>query len=169
MRPLEDDRDEPSSSQGERQVRPRLRALRWKKKESEEEVVRVEQETKPNPQKEIDEDQTIQGCPAVQGQGSAHGKPRKRRFRDFPVDAVDLESTRLTVKLFAGESRLGLKRIEEDSWTARVQQGEGREAVFGGSEGGFGDEDEGEGVVFIGPGKNLGDWVCQGWPGGARN
>ena len=52
----------------------------------------------------------------------AHGKPRKRRFhpihRDFPVDAVDLESTRTTVKLFAGESRLGLKRIEEDSWAA---------------------------------------------------
>ena len=31
---------------------------------------------------------------------------------------VDLESTRTTVKLFAGESGLGLKRIEEDSWTA---------------------------------------------------
>ena len=136
-------REEPSSSQGERQVRPRLRALRWMKKEFEEEVIRVEQETKPNPQKEVDKDQTIHEAPwelekykvvpqskskdqwdwSVPGWAiRAHGKPRKRRFhpihRDFPVDAVDLESTRTTVKLFAGESRLGLTRIEEDSWTA---------------------------------------------------
>ena len=37
----------------------------------------------------------------------------------------------------------------------------------GGSEGGLGGEGAGEGVVLSG--ENLGDWVCQGWPGGARN
>ena len=52
----------------------------------------------------------------------AHGKPRKRRFhpihREFPLDAVQLESRRITVKLHTGASPLGIRSVEEDSWTA---------------------------------------------------
>ena len=46
-------------------------------------------------------------------------------------------------------------------------QGEGREAVFGNSEGGR--EGEGEGIVFVGSGEDLGGGVRQGWPSGARS
>ena len=136
----------------EREVRPRLRALRWllKKPSSEEKIEekKIEEEKK----SEDPEEDSHQGGPALPWELDqykvppmlrnknkdewdwsqpgwairAHGKPRKRKFhpihREFPLDAAQLESRRITVKLHTGTSPLGIRSVVEDSWTAHQER-----------------------------------------------
>ena len=131
----------------EREVRPRLRALRWLSRKSIVEE-KIEEEKKQDDQ----EEDVHQGGPVLPWELDqyksppvlksknkdewdwsqpgwairAHGKPRKRKFhpihREFPLDAKELESRRVTVRLYTGTSPVGIRSIEEDSWTAHQER-----------------------------------------------
>ena len=129
------------------EVRPRLRALRWLSKKP-----NVEEKTEEGKKPDDQEEDLHQGGPVLRRELDeyksppmlksknkdewdwsqpgwairAHGKPRKRKFhpihQEFPLDAVQLESRRITVRLYTGTSPLGIRSIKEDSWTAHQER-----------------------------------------------